>query len=648
MCGIAGLIHFDGRGQGPERAELLGRMARRMSHRGPDDEGLHQDGPLGFAFRRLSILDLSSSGHQPMVSEDGAHALIYNGETYNFRELRAELEARGHRFRSHTDSEVVLRGLMEHGMSFVDRMVGMWGFAYWNRAERALYLCRDRFGIKPLYLYRDKTRAVFSSEIKPILETGVEPVLDYGALSGYLSLRYTPGPRTLFEGIRKIEPGTWVRLGADGSFHQHVYWNLLDQVAVRDIPEAEAQDRYLEMLERAVESCRIADVPVGAFLSSGIDSSAIAALLRRRQENVETFTFGIGAGVDESDAARRTAQYLGVNNELTRLRADDYEYLPRAVWHLEEPIGDAIIVPTYRLAEAAARKVKVIQLGEGADEILAGYVHQLAMTYGNLVARAVPSAVRRGGVRLLRHLPEFFWDKVFPYPAKLGRSGVEKVINYLGNADTPARAYLGLIGLFREEETRKLVPALGREPSGPLYLESAFTDFWSRAKNPDFQNVLSQVDLKFWNTDFGMLRSDKLTMAHSLEARVPYLDHRLVEFCLSLPRKFKTRRFRQKILMREALGRKGILPREVTEMPKKGFYLPIEKCFDGRFDAFTRDILSARSMKERGVFDPAEVGKLLEHGGRELLHNKQLVVLLVFELWARQYLDGRWRDGPSV
>lgn len=647
MCGIAGFIQFNNSRQRPEHKDLLERMARRLVHRGPDDFGFHQDGPLGYAFRRLSILDLSMAGHQPMVSEDGKCALIFNGEMYNFRELRAELETRGYRFRSQTDTEVVLNGLREYGPDFVKRMVGMFGFAFWSQDEQAVYLCRDRVGIKPLYVYRDESRLVFSSEIKPILEAGVEPVLNYGALSGYLSLRYVPGNETLFKGITKLEPGTWLRIGADGSFRQQTYWSLLDNVSLSKISEREAQDRYLEMFDSAVIGCLVSDVPVGAFLSGGIDSSAVTALLRRHQEHVETFTFGIGAGVDESDAARKIASAIGVNNTLRRLTPDDFECLPHAVWHLEEPIGDAIIIATYRLAEEAAKKVKVIQLGEGADEILGGYVHQLAMTYGNMIARAVPRAMRVGGVKFLRHLPEFFWDNLFPYPAKLGRSGVEKVLRYLGEADTPAQAYLGLVGLFSPEEKRKLVPRFS-QGTEVLYPDEQFNSFWSKTSNPDYQNLLQQLDLKFWNTDFGMLRTDKLTMAHSIEARVPYLDHRLIEFCLSLPRKYKTRGFRQKILMREPLARQQILPKQITETPKQGFYLPIEKCFDNRFDNFVADMLSESSMKRRGVFDPIEVQKLLNHPSRELLHNKQLIVLLVFELWARHFLDGKWRDGPAL
>ena len=575
-----------------------------------------------------------------MFNEDRSICISYNGEVYNYKDLRESLISRGHRFRSQTDSEVILHGFEEFGPDVVERINGMFAFAIWDSKSRDLYLFRDRLGIKPLYYYSDDTKLVFASEIKAILKAGIAPALEPSSVSSFLSLRYTPGENTMFRSIKKLPAGTFLRVKPEGQVEKVIYWSLLDQRAIEPYSEKQAQQRFYELLNDAVHCRLAADVPVGAFLSGGVDSSAVTALMRIYQEDIETFTFGFNTDIDERDRAKHVAEHIGVKNTATSLGKNDFQYCSRAIWHLEEPLGDSIIIPTYLLAQAAARKVKVVQLGEGADEILGGYVHQLTMTYGDVLRDWLPRGIRLRLGGLAGKLPQVFWENIFPYPAKLGRSGVAKVLDYLRSLDSPCDAYFSLASVFTEKEKTALTNSdfhdtFMKENTG----HNLFTHYWNQLKNPVFQNRLLQVDLKFWTTDYTMLRMDKLTMAHSLEARVPFLDHRLVELCLRLPRRYKTRNFEQKYLMRRALKGRNLLPSSVLNAKKKSFFLPIEKCFDQRFHEFVHDNLNDDSVKRRGLFDAGYVRKLRDDPERELAGNKQLMLLLVFEIWCKIFLD---------
>ena len=643
MCGILGAIYFNG--QRADAGELL-RAAQWMKHRGPDDEGSWAQENVGFAHKRLSILDLSSAGHQPMVSADGRSVIIYNGECYNFKELRIDLEQKGYTFRSHTDTEVILYGIEEYGTSFISKMNGMFSFAIWSQKRNELLLVRDRLGVKPLYIYHDRDKLFFSSEIKPLLSLGVPAVLNEKMLSFFFSLRYCPGDETLFKGITKLSPGHFMKIKKDGSLEKQCYWTLLDCWDVAPYTLHQAKDKFYELFSSAVSLRQIADVPVGAFLSGGIDSSAIVALMKKNEPNVESFTIGMGADIDESHAAKRVADFVGIKNDAFLLQKDDYRFYEKAVWHLEEPIGDSIIAPTYLLAQRAARRLKVVELGEGADEILGGYIHQLALTYGESLKTQLPFISSRLIPAVAKMMPQVFWEKVFPYPAQLGSSGVAKVLEYLKSTDTLARRYLGLAGLFDTDEKQSLfTEKFYKDAIASADASSVFDRFLSRQKNPIFQNRLLALDLRYWNTDYTLLRMDKLTMAHSLEARVPYLDYRLVEFCLKLPRELKTKGFKQKILLREALKGKDLLPQETIAARKKAFYLPIEKCFDEKFQDYMKDILLSDSLRKRNIFNMVSIEKLLNAPNKELVNNKQVMALLVFELWARAFLDGNWEKG---
>jgi asparagine synthase (glutamine-hydrolysing) len=638
MCGI-----YDLEGKPVEEGLILA-MREEMIHRGPDDVGHYTEGILGLGHRRLSIIDLSEHGHQPMFNEDQSLAIVYNGEIYNHLDLRCQLEKKGHLFTSHSDTEVLLHGYEEWGKDLLPRLNGMFAFAIWDSKEKELFLARDRIGIKPLYYYQDQKRFLFASEIKPLLSAGVPVELDPSVTALYLGLRYSPGETSFFKGIKKLPPGCWAKVDSKGLGPVQTWWNLLDNDRILPYSQVEAEERFYELLEDAVFTRLIADVPIGAFLSGGIDSSAIAALMSNRERTVNTFTFGFGLELDEVDEARRIAQEIGVKNASIYLNKDDFHLYPKVLRHLEEPLGDSIILPTFLLAQRAAQDVKVVLLGDGADEILGGYVHHLAMVYGDLAHSLLGRRAFSALSGLAGGLPQVAWEKFFVYPAAMGGSGVKRVLNYFKAIDSPGQAYMALGSAFNEEDKAKLLTsdfyASTASGSGAAEL---YGDYFERSRNPDFQNRLLQLDLKYWNVDFTLLRMDKLTMAHSLEARVPFLDHRLVELCLRLPRRFKTRRFNQKLLMRGALKNKNILPERVVRRRKKSFFFPLEKGFDHSFFDFANDTLSEGALKRRGIFNPSYVKDLLGNGDRELIHNKQLMVVLAFELWACQFLDNEWK-----
>lgn len=642
MCGICGIFNFN---RQPVDQQLLLNMRDIMTHRGPNDAGIHIDKYVGLAARRLSVIDLSQLGHQPMFNEDKSICICYNGEVYNYVSLREELIKKGHTFVSNTDTEVVLHGFEEYGLDIVRQMNGMFTFAVWDSNTRALFLCRDRLGIKPLYYYTDADRFIFGSEIKAILTAGIRAELEPSVISSFLSLRYTPGNNTIFQGIHKLPPGTFVKVDQQGMGDIQQYWNLLQSDSLLPYSEKEAQEIFWELLDDAVRSRLVADVPVGAFLSGGIDSATITALMRKYQERVDTFTFGFGLDIDETERAKWVADWIGVNNDVVMLNKGDFVYYPTALWHLEEPLGDSIIVPTYLLARSAAEKVTVVQLGEGADEVLGGYVHQLAMTYGDLIGRMVPRNLLTAFMGVVKKFPQELLEPFFPYPAKMGRRGLDNISNYFSNVHNTGRAYFSLAGVFSEDEKRDLLmPDFYHAHIIDNSPEHIFSRYIDSSKNPSFLNKLQQLDLRYWNTDYTMLRMDKLTMAHSLEARVPFLDYRIVEFCLRLPRRFKTKWFEQKRLMREAVKRNRLMPDVVSKAKKKAFFFPVEKGFDNQFDGFIRDVLSEESLKNRGILNNRYVQNLLDHPQRELIHNKQLMVLLVFELWCKMFLDDQWRN----
>jgi len=631
MCGINGLFNFD-RGHGVD-PHILAAMSSVAAHRGPDDYGYHLDGPMGLAFNRLSIIDLAG-GHQPMSNEDGSVWIIFNGEIYNFVELRNELLQRGHQFRTRSDTETIVHAWEEHGEDCVDKLRGMFAFAIWDSRQQILFIARDRLGIKPLFYYADKTRFAFASELKSLTQLPEIPCeVETRALGEFLRRRYVVAPHTMLRGVRKLEPGHTLRVTANG-FKIKRYWDV--PVTETRIAEGEAVERLGSILEEAVRMHLVSDVPLGAFLSGGLDSSCVVALMSKLGvSDIKTFSIGYDSGESELEYARIVADHFKTDHHELRLSAIEFrETLPKVVWHMDEPVGDQAAVPLYYLSEFARQRVKVALSGEGSDELFGGYWvynHMLAGSRARRirVARMAGKALGwfAGSRGLKKRLDGF-----------VGMNYMRKWADVMGS---PLDwSYGGCGSILTAEQVEKIL-LLEDDPFNGA--ESAST----RSRKASPLNRMCYVDLTTWLPDDLLVKADRMSMAHSLELRVPFLDHRLVEFAASLPPNMKIRDGVTKYLLKK--WSEPLLPANIVHREKKGFPVPIAPWFRGDLAGFVRETLLSSSSSTRQFFERSEIESLLQ------LHEKedqsdQIYSFLVFNSWYEQFVEMRSqrRDTPSL
>ena len=642
MCGIAGLVSRD-----PERR--LPAMLRAIGHRGRDDEGQWLSRPLSdgrscaLGHRRLSIIDTSAAGHQPMLSADGRYSLTFNGEIYNYRELRAELAARGHAFRTETDTEVLLAAFAEWGPECLARLNGMFAFAVWDDEEQALTLARDRLGIKPLYYATasagDGEAFVFGSEIKAVLASGLtERALDPEGLHQQLTFLWTPDPHTLFRGVLKLPPAH-VLTYRDGRATVREWWD----VSFDEIDEGRGEDwwreRVLETLDRVVRMEMVADVPLGAFLSGGVDSSSIVALMNRHRDGrrISTYTVGITAEdlrydiiPDDTRWSRTVARLLDTDYHETTLRPDVMELLPLLVRHVEMPLID-MAFSSYLVSRQARETLTVMLSGMGGDEVFAGYPRQLAMQLAGWLD-PVPRAVRRPVMRTLAQaLPG-------------GAAGA--LTATLRNTKKFARSaaldfeerYLGYGTYFTDEHKRALYSDAMRDATRGVDAYRYHRDYFARAASAAPLNRLLYVDLKTFLPCLNLDYTDKTSMAATLEVRVPFLNVELVELAARMPPELKLKGLRRKYVLKRAA--ESLLPREVVWRRKAGFGAPVRSWLRGALRPVVDELLSEETVRRRGLFRPAEVRRVVEanQSGREDF-NLQVFQLLTLELWHREFLD---------
>jgi asparagine synthase (glutamine-hydrolysing) len=630
MCGIAGIFNLDG---APADARLLAAMTATLRHRGPDDEGCVTDGAVGLGNRRLSIIDLAG-GHQPMANEAGTVSVVYNGEIYNFRELRQLLEARGRRFRTSSDTEVIIRAYEEFGPAGVERLRGMFTFALWDASERCLLVARDQIGIKPLYYHADGQRLLFASEIRALLvDQRLRRRLSLRAMDSFLSFSYVPGSETIFEGVRRLPPGH-LMLCRNGRVDVRPYWSL-DPEPASGADEPRLADELRHRLEAAVERHLIADVPVGVFLSGGLDSSAIVGLaagLGRR--DIPTFSVGFQGApdyFDESADAQQVARHFGMEHHRLAVRPDVAELLPEVVRSLEEPLADPSTFLTYLICRAAREHVKVALTGIGGDELFAGYRRYVgAQLVDGLRRFPGPAAngVLRRGVDLLRPTE----DTRLGYHLTTAR-------RLLDAARAPhPDAYIGMLSLFTAEMKARLYASETLAALADSDPAASFRAHFARPGTADLLARLSYVDLMTFLPDNLLLFSDKTSMASSLELRVPLLDLDLVEFAAGLPDALRVRRFETKYLLRKAVG--PLLPPAVLAKPKQGFTAPVGRWIRRELAGYAEELLSAETIEHRGMWDHGYVATLLaEHRAGRREWGYQLFGLMVFELWCRTFLD---------
>ncbi len=623
MCGICGIV-YDDPSRDVER-DMLTAMNRTLTPRGPDEEGSWRDANVGLAMRRLAIIDLKS-GQQPMTSEDGYVVVVCNGEIYNFKELRADLEKRGHRFKTNSDIEILPALYLEHGDEFLTHVNGMFALALWDARNQRLIVARDRMGKKPLYWTHTKGAFVFGSELKAVLANPeVRRTIDRVALAKYLAYEYIPAPHSIFEDIHKLGPGEYLVLHG-GETSVHPYWDVPMDEIHHVHSEYEVTRDLRDLLKRAVERRLISDVPLGVFLSGGIDSSTIVALMAELVDPRSIKTFSIAfteKSFDESSYAREVAKFFGTDHREERLEPQSLiDLLPEVSAFLDEPMADNSIVPTYALSKFTRKHVTVALGGDGGDELFAGYPTFQADRYA----------------RFYRLLPRVFRERVIePLAAKLPVSDENisfdfKVKQFLKGAGIKdATRHMVWMGAFSPDEQM----ALWRDAApGPVFDD--VERYWRASHGHSHGNRILYLYKKLYLQEDILVKVDRASMATSLEVRAPFLDREVVEFVSRLPYSYKLRGLTMKYLLKKAMGDR--LPKGIATRAKKGFGVPVAKWFKGPLKELMMDELGEAKLAREGFFKPGYVRALIdEHLAQKADHRMKLWALLVFELWLKRW-----------
>ncbi|MHB8216522.1 MAG: asparagine synthase (glutamine-hydrolyzing) [Candidatus Sulfotelmatobacter sp.] len=645
MCGIAGVVNCGD-------TQTLARMMKVQEHRGPDDSGIWEkrfpeDYYIGLASRRLAILDLSNTGHMPMSNEDGSVWITYNGEIYNFLELRQELLSKGHRFTSRTDTEVIVHLYEEEGSECVKRLDGMFAFAICDlrSATPTLFVARDHFGIKPFYYVQRGRRLAFASEIKALLQVpGIEAEIDINALQQYLSLLWVPDPDTIFRGIHKL-PAGHCGLFQKGQWSVSKYWDLEFPAQDARYPGSEPDliEEIRQRFRQSVKSQMISDVPVGAFLSAGLDSSSIVAnMARESSQPLRTYTitfpetYRVGERtLDNPLVAERFAKSLGCEHETIVVEPDVAELLPQLIWHMDEPTADPAIITAFLVCREARKKTTVLLSGVGGDELFAGYRKYSAHYWGEMYHK-VPALLRREFIEpLLGHTPSLRGT-----PLK-GFVRLAKKMARSGSLSSIERFLMNCTYMNASQQKSLLAPAVAASLEGRDPYER-HRSFFKRVDHADFLNQMLYLDTKIFMTSLNLNYADKMSMASSVEVRVPFLDRGLAEFAARSvsPREKLHGTFRPttKHILRKAMG--DMLPAEVLQQPKAGFGAPVDYWLANELRPMVDDLLSASRLRDRGIFQPEAVRSLVQqHRSGVQDWSMQIWQLLTLEVWMEQFID---------
>lgn len=616
-------------------------MTRLLAHRGPDGEGVRtfpangRRPPATLGHRRLSIIDPTERGAQPMTWSDGRYWITYNGELYNFKHLRADLEREGTRFRTDCDTEVLLAMFARHGADCLRKLNGIFAFAIWDSERGELFLARDRLGVKPLYYTTVGDVLYFASEPKSLLAALPPPRINNEALADFLTFLWTPDPDTLFDGVYKLPPGHYATF-ADGRLSIHEYWDV--DYVVEQRSESEWTDELREGVQAAVRRQMVSDVPLGSFLSGGLDSSAIVATMADEAEAVTTFTVGFKRDdlaheivPDDVGYARKVGRLFNVSYNERTLEPDVVDLLPKLIWHLDDPVADPAAISTYLICAAASERLKVILSGMGADEVFAGYPRYLAAQIGRATDHA-PASLRRLVRRVLE--PRLTLGP----PGRLRRSRRDLMKALPGLDASPLERHLIYTSYYQRHELDALLsPGLRSELAGHDPLRR-HRDFLDRAPTDDWLNKLLYVDLKTYLPSLNLAYTDKMSMAASTEVRVPLLDDEVITLASSIPSGLKLRRLTRKYILKRSFD--PVLPREIVWRPKAGFGAPIRAWLVGDLKPMVDDLLSPATVRARGVLDPDEVTRLVRanHTGQED-NALRIWALLTLELWFRAFID---------
>ena len=631
MCGIYGYLSLRENVQ----SEILRAMGETLKHRGPDDEGkwMQNSGQLsvGLGHKRLTIIDLSSAGQQPMANEDGRIWITYNGEIYNFRELRDELEKNGHTFKSRSDTEVIIHLYEEMGVGCLERLKGMFAFALWDHNQQTLFLARDRIGKKPLHYALYGGGIAFASEIKALLRhPKVTREIDLSSLNKYLTFEYVPAPHTIFKSIKKLEPGHYL-LHQNGKVEVKKYWDIpLADYPIGFKTEDEYVEELREILERAVRSRLVADVPVGVFLSGGIDSGLVAAFAAKTNSQIDCFSIGFDEkSFDESGYAGSVVKALSLNHRLrtfsTREMLDNLVHLPDL---LDEPFADASILPSYLLSKVASEKLKVALSGDGGDELFAGYptyqAHRI-ITYYDSLPEVLKNSVKSVASRLPVSHANISTD--FKIKQFLRGAGVSSEIRFFI-----------WMGSFTEGEKKEL---LSNDLRAALSHDNTYEDIFAYVResglNKDLERIL-YLSMKLYLQDDILVKVDRAAMANALEVRCPLLDQEFVEFVCRLPMRYKLHGLKTKYLLKKAAA--GILPDQIINRKKKGFGIPISKWLTDELKSYMLDYLGEERIRRQGFFNYPYVKRLIDDHLEKRNDNRKLLwTLLIFQIWHERFFE---------
>ena len=622
MCGICGYI-------GSAERRPLAEMLEVLGHRGPDDEGELFDGDVALGMRRLSIIDLER-GHQPLSNEDGSVWIVYNGEIYNYRELRRELEGRGHRFSTESDTEVIVHLYEDMGERCVHRLRGMFAFALWDKTDRKLLLARDRIGIKPLFYYRRNGRLVFASEIKSLLRhPDVPKDLNLPSLYYFLTFLYIPAPHTIFKGIKKLPPGhilSWT----EGRPVLRQYWDL--HFPVPDVrPEEYYRERIYELLRESVRMRMISDVPLGAFLSGGVDSSTVVGLMSEvSSEPVRTFSIGYGRKAEsynELEYARIVARHFGTEHHEYIVEPDVVELLPKIVWYLDEPFADSSTIPTFLVSEVARKHVKVCLSGIGGDEVFGGYPRYIGERLAGYY-EILPLILRKHMLaKMVELIPESTESRNIP-------GWIKRFVR--GGALRPEDRYISWISFLDRRQAMRLFR------NGPPGDDSLPFDIHRRLyRDNDAGNSLDRIfylDLKTYLPDDLLAMGDRMSMGNSLELRVPFCDHEVIQFSAGVPYGLKLKGLRLKSVLKKTV--QPLLPGPIIKRKKQGFMVPLAKWFQNELGGYVDDLLSRARVEKRGYFRYEYIRWVLDQHHRNRRNFTDLIFALVsLEIWHQMYID---------
>ena len=626
MCGICGIVNRDA-DHFVEAADVK-QMCDVIVHRGPDDEGRHVHKNVGLGMRRLSIIDLVS-GSQPIYNEDGSMVIVFNGEIYNHREIREELAAKGHKFKTKADTEAILHAYEEYGVECPGKLNGMFAFAIWDDRKKRLFLARDRIGIKPLYYYVDGRRIVFGSELKSILQKKDVPrQVDTKALDNFLTFEYIPSPLSIFKDIYKLPPAHWL-LYQDGGVTVQRYWQLEYKTSSRS--EEDLAEEFLSLLQDSVKLRLMSDVPLGSFLSGGLDSSSIVAMMKRASSNsVKTFSIGFDdTTYNELPYARTIARHFGTEHYEETITPDVVSLTEKIIRQLDEPFGDFSVFPTYLVSQMARKYVTVVLSGDGGDELLAGYDTYIAERIARQYAR-LPGFLRQGLIDPVVNL--------FP-PTEKKKGLINRARRFVEGARLPAHLQHVRWMIFLQQAEKNFLytddfrHALnGHNPYD--FIEEKFSAVSSR----DPLDQQEYVDIATYLVDDILVKVDRMSMAVSLEARVPFLDHRFVEFAATIPSHMRLRGKQTKYLLKKAMT--GILPDSIIHRGKEGFSIPIKNWLKKELNPMMMDALSDDNLRKTGFFEPTYVRRLIrEHVGGKENHSHRLWALMMFQMWHEAYME---------